>query len=131
VRNRVAVGASLGLVVVMAACGSSKGSGPAAACTQLGTDLKSMGADLTAAGRPGTVQGQPVVQALQTDEDHIRALVAAHPGAFATKVGPVADDLGQVIVDLRQAPGRITADTTKLSPDLDAAGAYCNSSGGG
>jgi hypothetical protein len=71
------------------------------------------------------------VKALQADDDNIHVLVTDHPGAFATHVGPVADDIGQLIVDIQQSPGRITADTAKLSPDLDAAGSYCQTTLGG
>jgi hypothetical protein len=105
--------------------GSTQAASKTAACRQLGVDLKSTGTDVTAVGKTLSADRQPNVKPLQNDDDTLHGLVTTNPGDFATNVGPLADALGRLIVDLQQTPGKIASDVTQLTPALHTAAAYC------
>jgi len=116
-----------GLVVLgSVACSSTAStSSKSAACRQLGVDLKSTGNAVTAVGKTLTAGGQPNVKPLQDDDNNLHLLVTSNPGAFAAEVGPLADVLGRLIVDIQEAPSKIAGDVTQFTPALHSAASYC------
>ena len=115
------------------ACSSSKSSSSAvastgsksAACHQLGADIKSTGTAVTAVGKTLSAGGQPDVKPLQEDDDNLHLLVTSNPGAFAAEVGPLADVLGRLVVDIQDAPSKIAGDVNQFTPALKSAASYC------
>jgi hypothetical protein len=95
------------------------------ACHQLGADIKTTGNAVTAVGKELSAGGEPDVKPLQEGDDNLHLLVTSNPGAFAAKVGPLADVLGRLIIDIQGAPSKIAGDVKQFTPALNSAASYC------